>query len=93
MFLSLGMIFSSQSKLEQARTLLFGQVHAKNPEMRPHNGLDAQIFSFFFFIPHCRGDFSQIDVLTERLAKGKHTKHLNCCVAKLLKNLLIPALI
>jgi hypothetical protein len=45
------------------------------------------------FIPHCRGDFSQIDVLREGLAKGNHNKDLNCRVAKLLKSLLIAALI
>ena len=39
------------------------------------NGLHTQI-SFLLFIPQCRGDFSQIDVLREGLEKGNHNKDL-----------------
>jgi hypothetical protein len=37
------------------------------------NRLHTQI-SFLLFIPQCRGDFSQIDVLREGLEKGNHNK-------------------
>jgi hypothetical protein len=50
------------------------------------NPLHTEI-SFLLFIPHCLGDFSQIDVLREGLLKGDHKKDLNCCVSKLLKSL------
>src|SRR5207248_10474467 len=49
--LSLGMIFSSQGKSKQARTILLGYVYAKKHHMRPGNRLDTYT-PVLFFVSH-----------------------------------------
>ena len=74
-FLSFGMIFSSQGKSKQARAIFLGQVDAQEHDMRPRNCLDTKI-AFLLLISHLLGDLSHT-VLTDAWQKAIRTKILS----------------